>query len=962
AGTTREVIDLNSASATFSGNTLTINPSNDLIHGVDFYVNIQEGAIIDFAGNEFAGIFDATTWNFTAELAPDLTAPFVTTITPYDGRTHIAIDSDLTMYFSENVQKGSGNILIKIFSTDATVQTIDVASGAVTIVDQLVTINPASDLGNLTEYYVELPSGVFQDLAGNEFAGYAKPDWSFTTIIFTDVTSPSIVSLSPIDGVTNLNALDNFTITFDEPIKKGSGFLQIYDDTDALIQNINSALTANVIFDEYSVTINPTSALAYGKTYYFVIPSGIIKDLSNNAFSLAKGEWDFSTSATDTHNPNLIELNPINGAVDRDRLNNNLFMTFDEKMMSGAGNVYVRRVDNDAIAITKAGTALYNLEQINPWFSAGGNVLDYGTEYYIEVEPTAITDLAGNPFAGIAKGEWHFTTEEDVTPPTALSQSPTHNTTGYGIINNIIVFFNEPVQLGVGAIILTDAVSGAVLETYNENSPEVSISGGTGLVIDPSSPYLLYETQYSVEIGSNVIQDLSGNPFEGIAEGDWLFTTADKQTQSISFSTLPTRVYGSGDFTLNASATSSLPIIYEVVEGPISIEGSTVSILGAGDVTIRATQAGNDTYQAAVSVEQSFTVTQQAQSISFGSQPDKIFGVAPFALSATASSGFEVGFTVVSGPALISSGDVIITGVGTITIAANQSGDENIASADEVQRTITVSKSTQIITFNTPANKVFGDAVNLDATSNSGLEINYSVLSGPATVTENTVSITGVGTVNIRASQAGNVNYTAAADVDRSFTITQKSITITADAVSKIYGEADPSLTYQITTGALESGDDFTGSLSRVSGEDAGTYVVNVETVSAGANYNLSFTSADFTITQKSITITADAVSKIYGEADPSLTYQITAGTLESGDDFTGSLSRLSGEDAGAYAVNVETVSAGSNYNVSFTSSDLTITQKSITITADAVSKVYGEADPSLTYQITAGALESGDD
>ncbi|MGL1889332.1 MAG: hypothetical protein OCD76_22650, partial [Reichenbachiella sp.] len=80
-------------------------------------------------------------------------------------------------------------------------------------------------------------------------------------------------------------------------------------------------------------------------------------------------------------------------------------------------------------------------------------------------------------------------------------------------------------------------------------------------------------------------------------------------------------------------------------------------------------------------------------------------------------------------------------------------------------------------------------------------------------------------------------------------------------------------------------GDDFTGSLSRVSGEDAGAYVVNVETVSAGANYNLSFTSGDLTITQKSITITADAVSKVYGEADPSLTYQITTGTLESGDD-----------------------------------------------------------------------------
>ena len=119
---------------------------------------------------------------------------------------------------------------------------------------------------------------------------------------------------------------------------------------------------------------------------------------------------------------------------------------------------------------------------------------------------------------------------------------------------------------------LRDAVSGEVLKTYNESSTEVSISGGTILLIDPASPYLQYETQYSVEIGGNMIQDLSGNPFTGIAEGDWLFTTADRQLQTISFTTLSTRSYGDANFNLVASASSSLPITYEVVAGPASID------------------------------------------------------------------------------------------------------------------------------------------------------------------------------------------------------------------------------------------------------------------------------------------------------------------------------------------------------------------------------------------------------
>ena len=973
AGTTREAISLNSANAVFSGNTLTLNPTNDLINGLDFHIIIQAGAITDLAGNDFAGILDATTWNFTAELLPDLTAPFVTTITPYDDQTHIAIDSDFTMYFSENVQKGSGNILIKNFATNATVQTIDVVSGEVTIAGQLVTINPASDLGNLTEYYIEMPSGVFQDLAGNKFAGYAKPDWSFTTIVLVDVTSPSIASLSPIDGATNLNALENFTITFDEPIKKGSGFLQIYDDTDALIQNINSTLSANVTFDEYSVTINPTNALAYGKTYYIVIPSGIIKDLSNNAFSLAKGEWDFSTSATDTHNPNLVTLSPTTGYVDWPRNGSNLFMTFDEVMAAGTGNVYIKRADNDAIAVTKAATSLFNLGQINPWFQSG--VLDYGTEYYVEIASGVLTDAAGNPFSGISKGTWHFTIEEDVTPPTALSQGPTNNTTGYGITNNIIVFFNEAVQLGVGTIILRDAASGEVLKTYNESSTEVTIDGGTGLLIDPAAPYLQYETQYSVEIGGNIIQDLAGNPFAGIAEGNWLFTTADRQTQTINFTAMPPRIYGGADFGLIATASSSLPITYEVVEGNISIDGTTVTILGAGNVTIRATQAGDDEYQAAVSVEQSFEITPKAQSITFGSQPSKTFGAAPFALTATVASGLEVEFRVVSGPAILSGNEVIITGVGSVVIAANQPGNENYAAAPEVQRSITVNKAAQSITFNALANKTF-DAADFDlyASSTSGLEITYSLIGGPATISGKTVSITGVGTVGIRASQSGDTNYNATGSVDQFFDVTKADQTITFDAIAnKTYGDATLNLTASASSNLTVSLVVMSGpaSLSGNTLTITGAGDVTVRATQPGdGDYNpASFAEQSFNIVKAELAVIADNKTIAYGDAIPTLTFATTgfvygenAGAVT---EPTASTVANGSSDAGTYDI---ALSGGvsSNYSFALTNGSLTINKANQIISINAIAdKLITDADFNVTATTTSGltlsyAIQSG--
>ncbi|MGQ7870679.1 MBG domain-containing protein, partial [Sunxiuqinia sp. sy24] len=197
--------------------------------------------------------------------------------------------------------------------------------------------------------------------------------------------------------------------------------------------------------------------------------------------------------------------------------------------------------------------------------------------------------------------------------------------------------------------------------------------------------------------------------------------------------------------------------------------------------------------------------------------------------------------------------------------------------------------------------------------------------------------------------------------VSNDFSITQKAITVTADAgQTKVYGEADPVFTYTFAP-ALISGDSFSGELSREAGEDVDLYAITQGTLTAGSNYDLNFVSNDFSITQKAITVTADAgQTKIYGEADPVFTYAV-APALVAGDSFSGELSRAAGEDVDLYAITQGTLTAGSNYDLSFVSNDFSITQKAITVTADAgQTKVYGEADPIFTYAVTP-ALVAGD-
>jgi large repetitive protein len=197
--------------------------------------------------------------------------------------------------------------------------------------------------------------------------------------------------------------------------------------------------------------------------------------------------------------------------------------------------------------------------------------------------------------------------------------------------------------------------------------------------------------------------------------------------------------------------------------------------------------------------------------------------------------------------------------------------------------------------------------------------------------------------------------------VGANLSITARAITVTADPKSKTYGEADPALTYQVTTGGLVSGDAFTGGLTRLAGEDVGSHAIQQGSLALSGNYTLTFVGANLSITARAITVTADSKTKTYGETDPALTYQVTTGALVSGDAFTGGLTRDAGQTVGSYAINQGTLALNANYTLTFVGANLTITARPVQVTADGQTKVYGEADPALTYQVTSGSLASGD-
>ena len=266
------------------------------------------------------------------------------------------------------------------------------------------------------------------------------------------------------------------------------------------------------------------------------------------------------------------------------------------------------------------------------------------------------------------------------------------------------------------------------------------------------------------------------------------------------------------------------------------------------------------------------------------------------------------------------------------------------------------------------ANKVYGNTIDLtglyDVTASSGA---VPSLTGTLLLSSTGADPTaGVASYAVNVAQGSLVvpsGYEFQFISSGILSVTQRPITVTADAKTKVYGNIDPSLTF--ITSSLGSGVAVSGSLTRVVGENVGAYAIQQGTVDSASNLNylITYVGANLTIGQRPITVTADAKTKVYGNIDPSLTF-ITS-SLGSGVAVSGSLTRVVGENVGAYAIQQGTVDSASNLNylITYVGANLTIGQRPITVTADAKTKVYGNIDPSLTFitsSLGSGVAVSG--
>lgn len=296
---TFETIDITTSKVTGTGTTvIEINPANTFASSTEYYILIDSSAFDDVNGNSYTGISSTTALSFTSQ---DTGNPYLTSSAPAHQATAIAVDANIVLNFSENVDAESGSIVIKKHNDDSIVETITVTSGQVSgSGSNQITINPSSDFDELTKYYIEIADTAFDDSGGNSYAGI---DNISNKVRFTteDATNPTLTSSSPADGATSVNTLASLILNFSEDIDAETGNITLYDSDDSVVQTYDVSDTSIVVKSSSSTyAIDISADIGTAQTYYIQIAASAFDDTAGNSYAGINDSTtlNFTTSST----------------------------------------------------------------------------------------------------------------------------------------------------------------------------------------------------------------------------------------------------------------------------------------------------------------------------------------------------------------------------------------------------------------------------------------------------------------------------------------------------------------------------------------------------------------------------------------------------------------------------------------------------------------------------------------
>ncbi|KYG71348.1 putative secreted protein (Por secretion system target) [Roseivirga ehrenbergii] len=771
------------------------------------------------------------------------------------------------------------------------------------------TITPSSD-GEVT---VDVAAGKATDIAGN--GNTAATQLSVTN----DETAPTVTISSSADPTSGLFTA---TFTFSEEI---FGF----DLNDITVGNGTKGNLNLFSASVYTATITPT---VEGEVTIDVAADVAQDDAGNN--NVAATQHSVAYDATE---PSL-----VSALKDSDT---KITLTFNEAVKTlGAHPTDFTVTDGNSTNFTVQ-TILDGTAEDNDLVLtfADLSTAKLSLEIFYTNNNGEVSDLAGNQMSSTRGGVIISLN----TPPTATNVDFSGNLIVGETLTGAYTYSDED----------NDAEDGTTFQWYRSDDAngtnKAAIADATSKTYALTSADVDKYTSFEVtpHDGNN-----AGNAVESSLKG-----AVSKIDQTITFEPLTAKTYGDATFTLSATASSNLGVTYTSSNTSVAtVNGSTVTIIGAGETTITASQAGDVSYAVATNATQLLTVNKAVLTAT-ADDKSKTYGEAnpTFTISYTGFVNGDDANAITTEPTASTLADAT-AGVGTYDIDLTGGVADNY-SFNLSSGTLTIGKAVLTATADDKS-KTYGEV-------NPTFTITYTgfvngddanAITTEPTASTLAVATSGVGTYDINLAGGAADNYSF--NLGRgALTINKATLTATADDRSKTYGEANPELT--ISYAGFVNGDDETvitmeptASTLADATSGVGTYDIDLAGGTAD-NYSFSLTSGTLTVNKAVLTATADDKSKTYGEANPTFTISYTG--FVNGDDAnaittepTASTVADATTGVGAYDIDLAGGTAD-NYSFTLASGTLTINKAVLTATADDKSKTYGEANPEFTISYT---------
>lgn len=518
-----------------SSNTVVVDTAGQLQQGKNYYVQISANAFQNASGVGYAGLSDATEWNFGV-IASDSTAPMAG-LSPTNGGTMLSTDS-LKLAFNEKVFAASGYVrIVRSGSTD--MQLISVLSSAVQgSGSATITIQPPTRLVSGQSYQVLVDNSAFVDVVGN---AYVPTAWSFTT------TGPAVsppTSLYPIDNATGVSTgVLTAKMMFPAAMKKTTnGTIQLKRVSDNnTIETINmSSQGSRVTLTDSNRTVNIafSASLAANTGYYILIDPGVLLDGSDNVYEgmIDAVSWNFTTqSSVDNTPPTIDKLSPVNGGATTS-VNGPVSVTFNEPVKVGSGSIVIQRISSPygvfcsipvtSAAIVGSGT---NTLSITPSLAGCGNFVA-NAQYSVQINSLTVMDLAGNYYPGNGLNSWTFRISSDTVAPELVSTTPASGSQAVKTTDTFTMTFSEEIAIPSGVAELIPSTGSKVTAVITRDASDYKKAKFTATGLRES-------TSYVIRIPNNAITDLAGNAFPGILNDyRWTFKTIGSDRTAPRFS------------------------------------------------------------------------------------------------------------------------------------------------------------------------------------------------------------------------------------------------------------------------------------------------------------------------------------------------------------------------------------------------------------------------------------------